>query len=132
MATTQSSRTEFVLSVIAFVAAAVPVLMLVFGGFTTMSSMGMSMMDVMRKAPDPAMKPAMMQGMHAFMAGYIPYAIVPAIIVLVGMWLYASGNYPRFANRIAAGAAASFLVPLGLDVVRLIGVSPGASSSSSA
>lgn len=126
MATTKSPRMEFVLSVIAFVAAAAPILMSVFGGFATMSSMGMSMMDVMRKPPDPAMNEPMMKGMHAFMAGYVLYAIVPAIVVLIGIWLYASGNYPRLANRIAAGAAASFLASLGLDAVRLIGVAQGA------
>lgn len=122
----RSSRTEFVLSVIAFAAAAVPVLMLVMGGMATMQSMGMSMMELIRKPPDPAMQEPMMNGMHAFMAGYIRYAMVPALVVLAGLWLYASGNYPRLANRIAAGAAASFIASLGLDVVRLIGVSMGA------
>lgn len=126
MTTARNTRTEFVLSVIAFAAAAVPVLMLVFEGMATMSSMGMSMMDVMQKPPDPAMKEPMLKGMYAFMAGYTPYAIVPAILVLVGIWLYAAGNYPRLANRIAAGAAASFIASLGLDVVRLIGVAQGA------
>lgn len=126
MAIASSSRTELVLSVIAFLAAAVPVLMLVFGGLATMSSMGMSMMDLVRKPPQPAMQEPMMKGMHAFMAGYIRYAMLPALAVLVAVWLYASGNYPRLANRIAAGAAASFAASLGLDVVRLIGVSMGA------
>jgi hypothetical protein len=108
------------------VAAAVPVLMLVLGGLATMSSMGMSMMDLMRKLPDPAMQAPMMKGMHAFMAGYVRYAIGPAVIVLAFLWAYASGNYPRLANRIAAGAAANFIASLTLDAVRLIGVAQGA------
>jgi hypothetical protein len=124
--TSKSGRTEFALSVLAFLAAALPIQMLVLGGMSAMRSMGMSMMDVMRKPPDPAMQPMMMKAIHGFMAWYLPFVLVPAVVVLIGIWLYASRNYPRLANRIAAGAAAGFVGSLGLDAVRLIGVSLGA------
>lgn len=123
---TKSGRTEFALSAVAFVAAAVPVWMLVFGGMATMKSMGMSMMDVMRTPPNPAMMPDMMKGLHSFFSGYIRFAMIPALILLGIIWAYSARHYPRLANRIAAGAAASFIASLGLDAVRLIGVKMGA------
>ncbi|MEX0802526.1 MAG: hypothetical protein WD688_04315 [Candidatus Binatia bacterium] len=121
-----SSRTEFVLTVVAFIAGAVPIFMLLLGGMAAMMSMGMTMMDTMSKPPDPAMQQPMMKAMHSFMTGYIPYVLVPAIIILGVIWGYASANYPRLSNRIDAGLAAGFIASLGLDVFRLIGVALGA------
>lgn len=120
------SRTEFILTVIAFIAGAVPIFMLLLGGMAAMMSMGMTMMDTMSKPPDPAMKEPMMKAIHSFMAGYIPYVLVPAIIILGLIWGYASANYRRLSNRIGAGLAAGFIGTFGLDAVRLTGVALGA------
>jgi hypothetical protein len=64
MAVNRNSKTEFVLSAIAFIAAAVPIWMLVFGGMAAMRSMGMSIADVMSKPPDKAMMMPMMKAIH--------------------------------------------------------------------
>ncbi|MGH8069916.1 MAG: hypothetical protein ACRERE_32675 [Candidatus Entotheonellia bacterium] len=56
LGTSRRSRTEFVLTVIAFIAGAVPLFMLLLGGMAAMMQLSMSMMDVMRKPPDPAMR----------------------------------------------------------------------------
>lgn len=86
----------------------------------------MSMTDMMSKPPNPAMQEPMMKGMHAFMVGYIRYALVPALVVLGAIWVYAWRRYPRLANRISAGAAAGLIASLALDAVRLAGVALGA------
>ncbi|MCA1601273.1 MAG: hypothetical protein LC776_06400, partial [Acidobacteria bacterium] len=99
----RSSMTEFVLTVIAFVAGAVPIFMLLLGGMAAMMSMNMSMMDMMNKPPDPKMQMPMMNAIHSFMVGYIPFILLPATVVLGLIWIYASRNYPRLSNRIAAG-----------------------------
>lgn len=119
-------RTEFVLTAIAFIAGAVPIFMLLLGGMAAMMQLGMSMMDVMRKPPDPAMREPMMQAIHAFMAWYVPFVLLPALILLGVIWAYAARHYPRLANRIGAGLAAGLIAAFGLDVVRLIGVAMGA------
>lgn len=124
--TAPSSKSEFILGVIAFITGAVPIWMLLLGGMAAMMSMGMSMMDMMNKPPDPKMQMPMMKAIHSFMIGYIPFALVPGLIVLGLIWAYASRNYPRLANRIGAGLAAGLIASLGLDVVRLIGVALGA------
>lgn|SRR6266436_728938 len=51
----------------------------------------------------------MVQAIHNFMQGYIPYVLFPATVALLFVWTYASRNYPRLANRIGAGLAAGFI-----------------------
>lgn len=77
MASNRNPRTEFALSVVAFIAAALPICMLVFGGMAAMKSMGMSMMDMMRTPPTPAMMPKMIHAIHGFMNGYIFLCLGP-------------------------------------------------------
>jgi hypothetical protein len=120
-------KSELLLSGLAFVAAAVPILMLVLGGMAAMISMGMSVSDVKNKPPDPAMQQPMMKAMHSFMTSYIPFAMLPALIILIAIWTYASRHYPSLANRIGAGLAAGVIgTIIGLEPVRLIGVKLGA------
>lgn len=117
---------EFILSVVAFIAAAVPVLMIVAGGFSFMASMGKSMADIMGTPPDPSMEPMIMKMMHAFASAYVMDAIVPAVIVIALIWVYAARHYPRLANRIAAGLAAGLIATIiGGEPVRLLGVAMG-------
>jgi len=122
----RSPKTEFVFTVIAFIAGAVPIYMLLLGSVAAMMSMGMSMGDMMSKPPNPAMQMPMMKAIHSFMTSYIPFVLLPALIVLVAIWTYASRQYPRLSNRIGAGLAAGLIAALGLDVVRLMGVALGA------
>ncbi len=117
---------ELLLTVLAFGAGAVPIFMLLLGGMSAMMSMGMSMTDMMTRPPDPAMQEPMMRSIHSFMAGYIPFVLVPALIVLGAIWYYAAGKYPRLSNRIGAGLAAGLIASVGLDVIRLMGVAFGA------
>jgi len=117
---------ELLLTVLAFGAGAVPIFMLLLGGMSAMMSMGMSMMDMMSRPPDPAMHEPMMKAIHSFMAGYIPFVLLPALVVLGVIWLYAARTYPRLANRIGAGLAAGLIASVGLDIVRLTGVALGA------
>jgi len=117
---------ELLLTVLAFVAGAVPIFMLLLGGMSAMMSMGMSMMDMMSHPPNPAMREPMMKAIHGFMAAYIPLVLSPALIVLGAIWWYATRNYPRLANRVGAGLAAGLIASLGLDIVRLTGVALGA------
>jgi len=122
----KEGKLEFLWSALAFVFGAIPINMLLLGGMAAMRSMGLSMTDVMAKPTDKAMMMPMMQAIHSFMRGYIPFVLLPAIIGLLVLWKYAGRNYPRLANRIGAGLAAGFIASVGLDVVRLIGVKLGA------
>lgn len=89
--------------------------MLLLGGMSAMMSMGMSMTDMMNRPPDPAMHEPMMRSIHSFMAAYIPFVLVPALIVLGGIWFYAAGKYPRLANRIGAGLGSRALGSMSSD-----------------
>lgn len=123
----RDSRTELVLTVAAFVLAAVPVWLVVFGGASAMASMGVSVWQVMNQPPDPAMKEPMMKAIHYFMSWYIMDLIVPAVIGLGAIWAYAAQRFPRLANRMAAGAAAGFVTTVVAgEPVRLAGVAIGA------
>jgi len=72
--------------------------MLLLGGMSAMMSMGMAMSDVMSRPPDAAMREPMMRSIRRFMTGYIPFVLLPALVVLGGTWLDAARNYPRLAN----------------------------------
>src|SRR2546426_6678551 len=122
----RNGKREFLLSAIAFALGAVPIFMLLLGGMAAMGSMGMSVSDMINNPPDKAMMTPMVQAIHNFMQGYIPYVLFPATVALLFVWTYASRNYPRLANRIGAGLAAGFIASLGLDTIRVIGVKMGA------
>ncbi|MBI2939198.1 MAG: hypothetical protein HYY04_02070 [Chloroflexi bacterium] len=69
---------------------------------------------------------AMLGGMMAAqpaMAGYTTYVLLPALVILGVVYLYARANHPGLANCILAGLAAGAVASIGLDVVRLTGFS---------
>lgn len=115
---------EGVLTIIGFLVGATPIFMLLGGGMAAMRSMGMSLTDVMNKPPDPAMHEPMMKAIHHFMSAYLPFVLLPAMIVLAVIWVRARRVYPRLANRIGAGLAAGFVATFGLTGVA-IGAFPG-------
>ena len=92
--------------------------MIVAGGFAFMGSMGRSMAKVMQTSRDPSMEPAMMKMMHSFASMYMVDTIVPALIVIALIWIYAARHYLRLANRIGAGLAAGL-------IATIIGGEPG-------
>ncbi|MDC3412957.1 hypothetical protein [Terrihalobacillus insolitus] len=62
---------------------------------------------------------------HDYMKGYMKYLLIPALIVLVLIWIYSAQAYPDLANRIWAGIWIGVLSSIALDIVRLIGVKLG-------
>lgn len=119
----KSSIGEFTLTAIAFAAGSVPVLMITFGGFAFMYSMGLSITDIWLTPPDPAVRPLMMKMMHSFTSWYILDVIVPAVIIIALIWVYSTRHYSRLANRIGAGLAAGLIATIVAgEPVRLLGV----------
>lgn len=63
---------------------------------------------------------------HTFAANiYIPWLVVPALIVLIGIALYCRPYYPDIYRRIWVGAASGAVATIALDAVRLTGVVHG-------
>ncbi len=118
-----NSKVEFGLTVVTFIAGALPVLMLTFGGYVFMNSNGISMTDMWFTPPDPDKAPEIMKMMHSFISWYIMDVIVPALIVITLIWVYSTRHYPRLANRIGVGLAAGLIATIiGGEPVRLFGV----------
>lgn len=69
---------------------------------------------------------AMMQQIHSFTVVYVWAAVVPALLVLLGITVYAHRRYPRLFNRIVWGLVAGLVATVGLELIRLPGVLGGA------
>jgi hypothetical protein len=88
-----NSKVEFGLTVVTFIAGALPVLMLTFGGYVFMNSNGISMANMWFTPPDPAKAPEIMKMMHSFISWYIMDLIVPALIVINLIWVYSTRHF---------------------------------------
>lgn len=111
---------EFFLTLVAlFTGGAVPIFMSLLGPMYAMQRHGVRMQQMVHSLPPPEMKMQMMQTIHQFMAAYIPYLLLPSLVVLLLIWRFSSGKYPRLANRISAGLGAGFLAAVALDVIRV-------------
>lgn len=63
---------------------------------------------------------------HTFAAGvYIPFVLVPALIVFAFIMLHSYRHYPDIYHRITVGAVTGAVATMALDVVRLSGVVHG-------
>jgi hypothetical protein len=59
---------------------------------------------------------------HEFARYYIPLVLVPAMLVLGGIWAYSRKHYPDVARRILVGFAMGAVATIALDAVRQAGV----------
>ncbi len=55
---------------------------------------------------------------HQFMAWYLPYVLIPSLVILLLITLYSRTRYPRLFNRIIAGLGAGALGTIALDIFR--------------
>tara|TARA_R110002094_G_scaffold196390_1_gene169127 strand:+ start:997 stop:1755 length:759 start_codon:yes stop_codon:yes gene_type:complete len=63
---------------------------------------------------------------HEFASAiYIPFILLPALVALVLIVIYARNRYPDIARRILVGAAAGAVATISLDAIRLTGVVHG-------
>jgi hypothetical protein len=138
------SPAELALTVVAFVAAATSPLALVLSATAgmlaplppaSMATMPKDMPQMMLSQvmwPDqvqmalsmPDQTMLMLRRMMAaqpVMAGLSLYVLIPALVVLVAVYLYARGRHPGLANCMLAGAAAGTVATVACDWVRLLG-----------
>ena len=62
---------------------------------------------------------------HEFASTYIQFAYIPAIVALVGLFLYCRKHYPDVSRRIAVGLAYGAVATIALDSFRQMGVING-------
>lgn len=62
---------------------------------------------------------------HEFARWYIPFVLVPALLILIGITLHARRRYPDLYRRIIVGAGMGAVATIALDAVRGAGVIHG-------
>jgi uncharacterized Tic20 family protein len=123
---------EFYLTVLALIASVVPIFTILIGPLVVMmrNQPGTSLMQLVNKTttmqPSQQQMMATMKEIHVFTVGYVWFALIPALLVLLGIAAYAYRRYPRLYNRIAWGLGAGAIATLGLELIRLPGVLAGA------
>lgn len=123
---------EFLLTVLALLAGIVPIFMILIGPVVAMARRNpeisstelMGMMANMPPSQQEMM--ALMQETHAVVVGYMWFALLPALVVLIAIAAYARRRYPRLYNRIAWGLWAGAIATFALEFVRAPGVLAGA------
>lgn len=66
--------------------------------------------------------PEMMMAAHQFAAWYVPLVYIPALVILLGITLYAKNRYPHIFRRIVVGFGVGALSTVALDFFRQMGV----------
>ena len=69
--------------------------------------------------------PEVLTSAHAFARVYLWVALIPSLVVLLGIALYSRKRYPDLYNRIWAGLAAGAVATVFLDFFRMMGVIHG-------
>jgi hypothetical protein len=69
--------------------------------------------------------PEVLTSAHAFARVYLWVALIPSLVVLLGIALYSRGRFPDLFNRIWAGLAAGAVATVFLDFFRMMGVIHG-------
>lgn len=72
-----------------------------------------------------ALGPKVIRTAHEFAAWYIPWAYVPALVVLILIAVGTYRRYPDICRRLVAGLCAGAIATLALDAVRQAGVIHG-------
>jgi hypothetical protein len=118
--------------VLALIAGIVPIFTILIGPLVVMlrGQPGTSIADLVSRTastqPSQQQMMAMMQQIHAFTVVYMWAAVVPALLILLGITVYAYRRYPRLYNRIVWGLMAGLIATVGLELIRLPGVLGGA------
>ncbi|MBI1743016.1 hypothetical protein HYR54_08105 [Candidatus Acetothermia bacterium] len=109
----KNRNAEWLLSLVALAAGgAAPILML-------LSATTYVMVRGLPPAPDMmAMMMNLIMMAHKAMALYLPWVLIPSLIILGLVILYSSTQFPRLFNRIWAGLAAGFVASFALDAIR--------------
>ncbi len=123
---------EATLTLVALVASVAPIGLTLFGpGIELMrSNPGASPIELVRKTAtmQPTMQQmmTMMSDIHRLTVPYVFAVLLPALVVLAVIAVYAHGRLPRLFNRITWGLGAGAIATLALEAVRGPGTALGA------
>lgn len=129
---TARGRPEFVLTVVALILSLAPIMVTLLGpGIVLMrSNPGASPTELLRVTarmePPPEQMMAAMAQIYDFTLPYVVFVMVPALVALAVITVYAHRRCPRLFNRIVWGLGAGAIATFGLELVRLPGVWAGA------
>ncbi len=114
LARTPNRRTKLILTLIALLTGgAAPITMLLLSTGVAQWVQGLTKM------------PEVLMSAHAFARVYLWVALIPSLVVLLGIALYSRKRYPDLYNRIWAGLAAGAVATVFLDFFRMMGVIHG-------